>query len=208
MSHPIGDRFEAERVPSRVVRVTEDIAAPPESVFRALVDPRELTAWLGSDDVRDDSKRAAEPAPPVPGRAWRAPVLAPDGTPGFVSGEYVLVDPPRRLETTWRTDWTGAAPERVRFELVPIEVGGQRGTRITVTHTRADLRVHTTVSTVTRASAGVEDDLWPTLLARLVAYVTTVDALARWSDSSSGDLAHAFDALHRRVVAIHQGESA
>ena len=49
MSHPIGDRFEAERVPSRVVRVTEDIAAPPESVFRALVDPRELAMWLGGE---------------------------------------------------------------------------------------------------------------------------------------------------------------
>jgi uncharacterized protein YndB with AHSA1/START domain len=120
----------------------------------------------------------------------------------------VLVDPPRRLETTWRTEWTGATPERVRFDLVPIEVGGQRGTRITVTHTRADLRVHATVSTVTRASTDVEDDLWPTLLARLIAYVATTAALARWSDSSNGDFAHAFDALHRRVIAIHQGESA
>jgi uncharacterized protein YndB with AHSA1/START domain len=120
----------------------------------------------------------------------------------------VLVDPPRRLETTWRTSWTGAAPERVRFELAPIEIDGRAGTRITVTHTRAELRAHATVPTVTHASTGVEDDLWPTLLARLIAYVMTIDALARWGDSSSGDLAQAFDALHRRVVAIHQGESA
>jgi len=206
MSHPIGDRFEPERAPSRVIRVTEDISAPPESVFRALVDPRELAAWLGGEHESDDSPSAS--VPPAPGRAWRAIALAPDGTRGVVSGEYVLVDPPRRLETTWRTSWTGAAPERVRFELAPIEIGGQAGTRITVTHTRAELRAHATVSTVTRASSGVEDDLWPTLLARLIAYVTTIDALARWGDSSSGDLAQAFDALHRRVVAIHQGESA
>ena len=206
MSHPIGDRFKPGLAPSRVIRVTEDIAAPPESVFRALVDPLELAAWLGGEHESADSPSAS--APPAPGRAWRAIALAPDGTRGVVSGEYVLVDPPRRLETTWRTSWTGEAPERVRFELAPIEIGGQPGTRITVTHTRAELRAHATVSTVAHASTGIEDDLWPTLLARLIAYVTTIDALARWGDSSSGDLAHAFGALHRRVVAIHQGESA
>jgi uncharacterized protein YndB with AHSA1/START domain len=208
MTHPIGDRFAPERVPSRVVRVTEDIAAPPAAVFRALVDQRELAAWLGGEHQDVDSPSTLVPTPPAAGHAWHAPAVAPDGTRGFVSGEYVLVDPPRRLETTWRTSWTGAVQERVRFELAPIEVGGQAGTRITVTHTRADLRAHATVSTVTRASSGVEDDAWPWLLARLTAYVTAIDALARWADSSSGDLAHAFDALHRRVVAIHQGDSA
>ncbi len=206
MSHPIGDRFEAERVPSRVVRVTEDIAAPPESVFRALVDPRELAMWLGGEQESNTSPSTR--VLPAPGQPWRASVIAPDGTRGVVSGEYLLVDPPRRLETTWRTSWTGPEQERVRFELAPIEVGGQAATRITVTHTRAELRADATVSTVTRASTGVADGLWPTLLARLAGYVTTIDALARWGDSSSGDLAHAFDALHRRVVAIHQGESA
>jgi len=206
MSHPIGDRFEQERAPSRVVRVTEDIAAPPESVFRALVDPRELAAWLGGEPESIDLPGTL--APPAAGHSWRAIALAPDGSRGLVSGEYILVDPPRRLETTWRTSWTGGASEHVRFELVPIEVGGQTGTRITVTHTRAALHAHATVSTVPRASTGVADDLWPTLLARLTAYVTTIDALARWSDPASGDFVNAFDALHRRVVAIHQGDSA
>jgi uncharacterized protein YndB with AHSA1/START domain len=206
MTHPIGDRFEHERAPSRVVRATEDIAAPPESVFRALVDPRELAAWLGGEPENIDL--LGTPAPPASGQSWRAIALAPDGSRGFVSGEYILVDPPRRLETTWRTSWTGVTEERVRFELLPIAVGGQPGTRITVTHTRAVLHAHATVSTVTRASTGVDDDLWPTLLAQLTAYVTTTDALARWADASGDDVAHAFDALHRRVVAIHQGDSA
>ena len=44
------------------------------------------------------------------------------------------------------------------------------------------------------------------LLARLAAYVT-MHALVHPGDLPGSDLANAFDALHRRVVAIHRGET-
>jgi uncharacterized protein YndB with AHSA1/START domain len=238
MTQPIGDRFDPEPEPARVVRATVEIAAPPEAVFRALSDPRELAAWLGGedprtdprveplheahddppddppDDPRDDRHHAPTSRPPSerdyipPGMSWFAHVVAPDGTAGTVSGEYLSVAPPASLTTTWAASWNRFVQERVRFDLVPIDVGGVAGTRVTVTHTHAELRVHATTSTVARASDRVGDDAWPSLLARLAAYVATRAALAQWGAAPDGDRTHWFDALHRRVVAIHQGDSA
>jgi uncharacterized protein YndB with AHSA1/START domain len=202
--HPIGDPTERPAEPAEVVRESIDIAAPPADVFRALADPRELAAWLGESEPPPAAPDAAgEPsAPPAtaPSTRWAARVLAPDGTVGVVTGEYGRVVPPHLLETTWRASWNDFVPERVRFELVPIEVGGGAGTRVTVTHTRAAMQWHAPSSafraTIARA------DLWPTFLARLAAYVATT-ALGRWGTSPHGTPADAFEALHRAVVELH-----
>ena len=109
-----------------------EIAAPPEEVFRALTDPRELEEWWGSDDTyrtRDWEGDAQ------PGGEWSVRTTDADGNEGTVEGEYLVVDPPRRLEYTWRTSRDHFAPTRVRFDLVPVEVDGVSGTRVTVTHT-------------------------------------------------------------------------
>jgi uncharacterized protein YndB with AHSA1/START domain len=192
---------------SSVVRESVDIAASPDAVFRALVDPHELAAWLGGDEPRDPREPEVPPDDhaAAAGRSWRAPALAPDGTRGSVRGEYLVVDPPRRLETTWRASWNHFVPERVRFELVPIDVGGTTGTRVTVTHTRAIVRLLATASAETRASA-IANDLWPSLLARLAAHVAIVTTAAHWAESQHGSPEHWFDALHRAVVATHHGE--
>lgn len=203
--------YGAEPSPS-VVRESVDIAAAPDAVFRALVDPQELAAWLGGEEPSDPREPACEPDAKrdehraAAGQPWRAPALAPDGTRGSVHGEYLVVDPPRRLETTWRASWNHFAPERVRFELAPIGVGGTAGTRVTVTHTRSLVRLHaTTASAATRASA-IAADVWPSFLARLAAHVAIVSTAAQWSESGQGSPEHWFDALHRAVVAIHHGE--
>ena len=98
--------------------------------------------------------------------------------------------------------------EEVRFELAPIVVAGVAGTRVTVTHRRrsAMLLRDTTIASA-RAAADAERDTWSARLARLAAYVATRNALASFG-IAAGDLAQAFGALHHRVVAIHQGESA
>ena len=201
MRYVTGDPIESPTEPVSVVRASVDIAAPAAEVFRALVDPRELSAWLGGEPMpglaHDD--RPAENPPPLPGTAWRAPAIAPDGTTGTVAGEYLSVVPPHRLETTWRASWNEFATERVRFELVPIDVSGVEGTRVTVTHTRAESRLHATTATL--AHAGTSADAWSSLLARLAAHVVTAIALARWSGR---DTATPFDALHRAVVELHR----
>ena len=201
---PIHDPIERPNEPAGVVRESIDIAAPATDVFRALADPRELAAWLGGGDSPPAAPAEADGAGAWPAAApatrWDARVLAPDGTVGVVTGEYRHVVPPRLLETTWRASWNDFTPERVRFELVPIEVGGVAGTRVTVTHTRAAMQWHAPssafVGTLARA------DVWPTFLPRLAAYVATA-ALGRWSASPHDAPADAFDALHRAVVELH-----
>jgi uncharacterized protein YndB with AHSA1/START domain len=199
---PIGDPTERPAGPVDVVRASIDIAAPAADVFRALVAPRELAAWLGGEPMPTDPRdeQPEHQSYPLPGSGWHAPAVAPDGTSGTVTGEYQLVLPPRVLETTWRASWNDFATERVRFQLAPIDVGGVTGTRVTVTHTRAEARLlapsSAFVGTLARA------DLWPVFLTRLAAHVATASALARWSgrDTSPND---SFDALHRAVVDLH-----
>jgi uncharacterized protein YndB with AHSA1/START domain len=195
MRHVTGDPIESPAEPAGIVRASVDIAAPIADVFRALVDPRELAAWLGGEpmpaDARDRDPRLDDAARVLPGAAWRSPAIAPDGTAGVLSGEYLNVAPPYRLETTWRASWNDFATERVRFELVPIEVGGVAGTRVTVIHTRAQSSLHATTSALSRASIEA-DDVWRSLLARLAVHVAT-----------AGALVHGFDALHRAVVELH-----
>ena len=195
--HPIGDPPGRPAETAEVVRESTDVAAPAGDVFRALADPHELAAWLGRyAPPSDPDPRAATDEPSMrtvaaPGTRWEARVIAPDGTTGVVTGEYGTVIPPRLLETSWRASWNDFTPERVRFELVPIEVGGVAGTRVTVPHTRAAMRWLAPSSAFHAALARA--DLWPTLLARLAAYVAT-GTLVPWG---------AFDALHRAVVEVH-----
>jgi uncharacterized protein YndB with AHSA1/START domain len=67
------------------------IDAPPDAVFPYLTDPELLCRWMGTDATLD----------PRPGGGFRL-----DVTPGNVAvGEYVEVDPPRRVVFTW--GWEG-----------------------------------------------------------------------------------------------------
>jgi len=70
------------------------IAAPAASVWRALTDPAELSAWFGADVEIEVRRGGAVRA------RWR------DGTER--RGLVVDLDPPRRLAFRWRTLRTGA----------------------------------------------------------------------------------------------------
>jgi uncharacterized protein YndB with AHSA1/START domain len=194
------------------VRASVDVVATPDAVFRALVEPRERAAWLGGGDPRDagdaSDGRSDEGGDGSvshqahPGARWHSPAIAPDGTAGTVAGEYLHVAPPRRLDTTWRASWNDFAPEHVRFELVPIEVDGAPGTRVTVTHTRLP-RGATTTARLGLSSlhprAPVTGEQWSSLLTRLAAHAAARSLAAHWTGDAPD--AHWFDALHRAVVA-------
>jgi uncharacterized protein YndB with AHSA1/START domain len=63
------------------------IAASPETVWQFLVDPERATRWMGQVATFD----------PRPGGEYRLEVI-----PGHTaSGEFVELDPPRRLVQTW-----------------------------------------------------------------------------------------------------------
>ena len=73
-----------------------EIAAPPETVWASLVLPERAVLWMGITaefDVR-------------PGGLYRVEIL-----PGeFARGEWVELDPPRRLVTTWGWEPGGMSP--------------------------------------------------------------------------------------------------
>lgn len=226
MTYSIGDPFGVRREaePTRSIQASIEIAAAPAVVFRALADPRELVAWLGDAPTRDAptapshdraSEEHAATSSPVPlayprgGAGWLAHVRAPDGTPGTVSGEFLYVVPSRSLTTTWSASWNRFVQDEVTFELTAIDLAGVAGTRVTVTHRRREhLLVREATIASARSAADAGGDAWVALLARLATYVATTNALAHCGIASDDDFTQAFGALHRRVVAIHQGESA
>jgi uncharacterized protein YndB with AHSA1/START domain len=87
---------------------TLSIAASPETVWEFFVDPEKLCRWKGMHADLD----------PRPGGAYRCEVV-----PGHTArGEYVELDPPRRLVFTWGWDGGDAVPpgsSTIEVELTP-----------------------------------------------------------------------------------------
>jgi uncharacterized protein YndB with AHSA1/START domain len=110
----------------KVLAVVE-IAVPPERVFSALVDPEQVPQWWGSADLYRVTSFESDLR--VGGR-WTSRGKGNDGTAFSVTGEYVEIDPPRRLVHTWKADWEPGEPSTVRYQLDAIP----EGTRVTVQH--------------------------------------------------------------------------
>lgn len=86
-----------------------EIAASPETVWELLTDPEEATRWMGLTATFELHR----------GGLYRVEVL-----PGDVArGEFVEIDPPRRLVFTWGWESRGhvvpPGSTTVEFELVP-----------------------------------------------------------------------------------------
>jgi uncharacterized protein YndB with AHSA1/START domain len=103
-----------------------EIGAPAERVFRALAS-EELVQWWGSADTYRTTKWVGELRV---GGTWRTEGIGADGTPFAVGGEFLEVDPPRKLVQTWRADWDGGHVTTITYRLEPIA----GGTRLTVRH--------------------------------------------------------------------------
>jgi uncharacterized protein YndB with AHSA1/START domain len=131
---------------------TVDIAAPPERVFRAL-SSSEIVQWWGSDDTYRTREWTGELKP---GGRWRATGRGADGKTFSVEGEFLEIDPPRKLVHTWRPDWDTGKPTTVTYRLDPID----GGTRVTLRHEGFE----------TAASCAGHADGWPKVLDWLCAY--------------------------------------
>ena len=106
---------------------TIDIRATPERVFRA-VTSEELTRWWGSEDTYRTTKWSGDVRV---GGAWRTDGIGRDGKPFSVHGEFLDVEPPRRLVQTWVYDWdTSGSVTTITWRFEPIE----GGTRVIVRH--------------------------------------------------------------------------
>jgi uncharacterized protein YndB with AHSA1/START domain len=106
----------AERL---VIEREPEIAASPETVWQFLVDPEKALRWMGVSGTLDVR----------PGGAYRIEII-----PGNIaSGEYLELDPPRRLVYTWGWEEGGSVPpcgSTVEFELSP----SGAGTRLRFVH--------------------------------------------------------------------------
>jgi uncharacterized protein YndB with AHSA1/START domain len=89
------------------------IDASPDQVFPYLVEPELLTRWIGEESWND----------PRPGGVFRLKF-----SENTVSGEFIELDPPRRVVYTWgheEGDSMPAGSTTVAFDLEP-ENGGTR----------------------------------------------------------------------------------
>ena len=103
-----------------------EVAQPPDRVFQALAS-REIIEWWVNPGVFDTREWSGDVR--VGGR-WRASGIA-RGAPYALEGEFLEVDPPRKLVQTWHRVGMPGAPSTVTYLLEAI--GG--GTRLTVRHT-------------------------------------------------------------------------
>jgi uncharacterized protein YndB with AHSA1/START domain/uncharacterized protein YciI len=143
-------------VSSGVVLGTVDIAARPERVFQALTDPAQLARWWGSPETYRAEHWSSDLRV---GGKWETRGRGRDGKPFSVYGEYVEVDPPRRLVLTWNYDWDGGgAPTTVEYALEPVD----GGTRVTVRHSGFGER---------HDACRSHGDGWQTVLSWVKAYV-------------------------------------
>jgi len=98
-----------------VIQLAIQIAAPPQRVFDALTDPRQLMQWWGQKGMYHHTGWKADVRP---GGHWRSDgVSDTDGSAYHVEGEFVEVDPPRRLSYTWTASWSGPLKTLVRWDL-------------------------------------------------------------------------------------------
>jgi uncharacterized protein YndB with AHSA1/START domain len=103
------------------------IAAPPERVFQAITDPRQLVQWWGQSDMYRTTEFTADLRD---GGKWRSVGVGKDGKPFDVEGEYREIDPPHLLVYTWRSHWMNYAETLVRWELT----GEGKGTHVRLQH--------------------------------------------------------------------------
>ncbi len=109
------------------------VAAPPERVFKALLDPKQVLQWWtgGECQIEDFAME------PHAGGRWRydskQSKLNVNGISKFhCEGEVLEFDPPRVLAYTWFANWHERPAQRtvVRWELA----ASRGGTLVRVTH--------------------------------------------------------------------------
>jgi len=109
------------------------IAAPPDRVFQALIDPKQVMQWWTSDACQIESFTMEARA----GGRWRYDTKKSDLNVNGVStfhcdGDVLEFDPPRVLAYTWIANWHERPAQRtvVRWELA----ASKGGTLLRVTH--------------------------------------------------------------------------
>jgi uncharacterized protein YndB with AHSA1/START domain len=104
-----------------------EIAVPPERVFRALTEGSEITRWWGADDLYRTTSWTADLRV---GGEWRAGGVGADGHEFTVGGEFLEIDPPRKVVQTWVAAWDGGNTTTLTYLIEATD----SGSRVTVRH--------------------------------------------------------------------------
>jgi uncharacterized protein YndB with AHSA1/START domain len=144
------------------------IAAPPERVFQALTDPAQMPQWWGQQGLYRITEWKGDLRP---GGKWSSVGVSADGTAFRVEGEYLEVDPPRRLVQTWTASYMGTLKTTVYWELEPQTVHGLHpsGPRKAGTGTLVKLR-HEGFASAPEAGASHADG-WKHVFGWMQAYI-------------------------------------
>lgn len=133
------------------------IAAPPEAVFRALVNPEFVVKWWGGQGAEQSFRCTHFESDLRIGGKWRSSGVDGQGRAFEAFGEYVEVDPPHLLVQTWVASWTPQVKTTVRWELK------SKGDGTLLWHQHSGLAVHPEVRKSFRG--------WPRMLGWLQAFL-------------------------------------
>jgi uncharacterized protein YndB with AHSA1/START domain len=144
------------------------IAAPPERVFQAISDPAQLSQWWGERNLYRVTEGTADLRV---GGKWTSDGVGADGTKFRVEGEYLKVDPPRRLVYTWIASYQGPLKTTVHWDLEPQSVHAlhPHGPKKAGTGTLVKLR-HEGFASVPQAAAS-HGEGWKRVFGWLQSYV-------------------------------------
>ena len=137
------------------------IAAQPERVFQALVDPAQVLQWWGQGGVYRCTQFEADLRP---GGRWRSAGEGPDGSNFAVTGEYLEVQSPHLLVYTWVATWTGDVQTTIRWELESTN----GGTLVRIRH--SGFAAHPEIANSYRG--------WPRMLGWLQSFIESGETVA------------------------------
>jgi uncharacterized protein YndB with AHSA1/START domain len=105
------------------------LPAPPEAVFEAWSDPEGLATWMCP---APDMERASVEVDFRVGGSFQ--ILMHGSEQDYLQhGEYLEIEPPKRLVMTWVSEWQPEGQRRTRIE-VTCEPAGVGQTRLVLTH--------------------------------------------------------------------------
>ncbi|HTU64537.1 MAG TPA: SRPBCC domain-containing protein [Steroidobacteraceae bacterium] len=115
----------AATLPQAAVVVRRTIAAPAEMLFDAFLDPMALSEWMRPGTIRSTLAR-------VDARVGGRYEITMQGDNGPIphSGEYRVIDRPKRLVFTWFSPHTAGADTLVTVDFIEVA----KGTEVVVTH--------------------------------------------------------------------------
>jgi uncharacterized protein YndB with AHSA1/START domain len=161
------------------------IAAPPERVFQALTDVKQMPKWWGQEGMYRITECKADLRP---GGKWSSVGVGADGTAFRVDGEYLEVDPPRLLVYTWNPTFATVKNTTVRCELEARDVHGlqQRGPQRVGTGTL--VKIHHSGFAGNMDSLKGHTEGWKRVFTWLKAYIETGETAETRHPAATGTM--------------------